>query len=503
MGAMGQDRADRTSAQERGERVSPGWRLLVVLTLIAALALRVRAFSLYDIAYSDELLQYLEQANRFVTGHGVVPWEWRVGLRNALIPQVLALPVWLGHALGPGTMLPVALARAAFLALNLLVLPAAYRLGALHSRAAALVALFAVSVWWESVLFSELMLAESLGAALMLPGAALLLDRSASRRALVLSGLLLGLAVLVRMQYAVFAGVLALAALRVDRGRWVPVMLGGLAALLVGAASDLAAGLPPFGWVVVGISKNIGEGIAARFGTSPPLAYLGMLQQHLWPVFAPALAGAVLAGRRYRPLMLAALANLIVHSLIGHKECRFVWLTTLTIVILSAIALVRLADWLANRRGQEPGSLRIAVLLCGAIALLSAFSATMTGGASAWRGGGAIPRLAGLAAQDPKVCGIAIAYEFKSHVVPALLPRRVPLMLAPEGVLSGNRPLSPGLAAAADALVLNADTPVPQQYERRACLPLAGDSPCLFVRPGTCTQDTRDSYQQAIARNDM
>ena len=503
MAAMGQDRADRTSAQERWKRASSGWKLLVVLTAIAALALRVREFSLYDIAYSDELLQYLEQANRFVTGHGVIPWEWRVGLRNALIPQALALPVWLGHALGPGTMLPVALARTAFLALNLLVLPAAFRLGALHSRAAALVALFAASVWWESVLFSELMLAESLGAALMLPGAALLLDPRASRRALMLAGILLGLAVLVRMQYAVFAAVLALSVLRMDRARWVPVALGGLVALLIGAASDLAAGLPPFGWVMVGISKNIGEGIAARFGTLPPLAYVGMLQRHLWPVFAPVLVGAALAGPRYRPLVLAALANLIAHSLIGHKEYRFVWLTTLTLVILSAIALVRLADWLANRRGQEPGSLRSAAILCGAIALLSAFSTTMPGGASAWRGGGAIPRLAGLAAQDPKVCGIAVAYEFKSHVVPSLLPRRVPLMLAPEGVLSGNRPLSPGLAAAADALVLNSDTPLPQGYERRACLPLAGDSPCLFVRAGSCAGDVRDSYQQAIARNGL
>lgn len=492
----------------RGQPRDAAWSLAAALLTLAALALRIRGFSLYDIGYSDELLQYLEQANRLVTGHGVVPWESRVGLRNGLIPQLLALPVWLGHWLAPATLLPVALARATFLALTLLALPGAWRIGMLHSRSAALTALAVAALWWESVLFSQFMLAESLGTALMLLGTAPLLDRQASPRSLIAAGFLIGLAVLVRMQFAVFAAVLVLTALRLDRQRWMPVIAGGLIAALLGTISDLAMGATPFGWVFVGLRINVGEGVAARFGTSGPFAYLGMLNQHLWPIFVPVLVSAVLSGPRHRPLLLATLANLLAHSLIAHKEYRFVWLTTLTLLLLAAVALVRLSDRLARDREHPPGTgLRGALALCCIVALLSGLSAWMTGGAIAWRGGGAIPRLAGAATADGNICGVAIAYEFKSHVVPALLPHPqphpVPLMLAPEGVLDGKAPLSPRLAAAANALVLNADTPVPAGYAKRACLPLAGDSPCLYIRPGTCTPDAEDSYQQAIARHGL
>lgn len=499
MGQMG-DKHGNAARQPPGA----GWGLAAALLTLAALVLRLRQFSLFDIGYSDELLQYLEQANRLVTGHGVMPWETRAGLRNGLIPQVLAPPVWLGHVLAPGTLLHVALARATFLAFTLLALPAAWRIGALHSRSAALVTLCAAALWWESVLFSQFILAESLGTALMLLGAAPLLDKQASRRSLVAGGFLVALAVLVRMQYAVFAGVLVLAALRLDRQRWFPVAFGGLIAALLGALSDLVMGMTPFGWVLVGLRMNVGEGIAARFGTSGPFAYLGMLDLHLWPIFIPVLVGALFSGPRHRPLLLAALANLLAHSLIGHKEYRFVWLTTLTLLLLAAVALVRLADRLARDRGHSRGTdLRGALGLCCVVALLSGVSSWMTGGSSAWRGGGAIPRLAEMATTDGAVCGVAVAYEFKSHVVPALLPRPVPLMLAPEGVLNGMRPLSPRLAAAANALVLNANTPVPSAYVRRTCLPLAGDSPCLYIRPGSCAPDAGDSYQQAIARHGL
>lgn len=488
----------------KGQPRDAAWSLAAALLVLAGLVLRVRGFSLYDIGYSDELLQYLEQANRLVTGHGVVPWESRVGLRNGLIPQLLTLPVWLGHWLAPDTLLHVALARATFLTLTLLALPAAWRIGALHSRSAALVALAAAALWWESMLFSQFMLAESLGTALMLLGAPPLLDRQASPRSLVAAGFLVGLAVLVRMQFAVFAAVLVLTTLRLNRQRWMAVIAGGLIAALPGAFSDLAMGATPFGWVFVGLRINMAEGMAARFGTSGPFAYLGMLDQHLWPIFVPVLIGAVLSGPRHRPLLLAALANLLAHSLIAHKEYRFVWLTTLTLLLLAAVALVRLSDRLARDRGHSKGTgLRGALALCCIVALLSGLSAWMTGGGSAWRGGGAIPRLAGMATVDGKVCGVAVAYEFKSHVVPALLPRPVPLMLAPEGVLGGKAPLSPRLAAAANALVLNADTPVHTGYAKRACLPLAGDSPCLYIRPGACTPDAEDSYQQAIARRGL
>lgn len=482
------------------ERLTGGWIAAIAAVVLAGVGLRVAGFSLYDIGYSDELMQYLEQANRLVTGVGIVPWESREGLRNALIPQMLAPAVALGHGLAPGTLLHVALARALFLALTLIALPAAWKLGALHSRAAGLAALTVAAVWWESVLFSEFLLSESLGAALMLAGAAWLLDPDAGRRRLMLAGLLIGLAVLVRLQYAVFAAVLLIAALRLDRGRWMPVVAGGSIALAIGAVSDLCAGLVPFSWVLVTLRMNIGEGIAARFGTAPVTAYLPMLAEHLLPFAVPAALGAFLAGARYRPLLLAALANLLVHSAIAHKEYRFIWLTTFSLLLLAAVASVRLAGYLAARRGSAGSlGLPVALLVCALWTAASFWSARASGGARVYRGGGAVPEMADKAARDPAICGVAVPYEYKSQIVPALMAVPKPLALIPEGVMDGKAPLPFGIVTSANALLLRRDAHVPAGYERITCRP-GHDFPCLYVRAGQCRIDPRFRYQEMIRR---
>src|SRR3546814_7635510 len=77
------------SADKDTGRLAAGWRVAVALIVLAGLVLRVREFSLFDIGYSDELMQYIEQANRIVTGHGMIPWESRVGLSNGIVPQRL------------------------------------------------------------------------------------------------------------------------------------------------------------------------------------------------------------------------------------------------------------------------------------------------------------------------------------------------------------------------------------------------------------------------------
>ena len=188
--------------------------LCIALIAAAGLAARALAFAPFDISHADELMQYLEQGKRLAIGHGIVPWEYRYGARNELLPQLLALPFWLGAKFAPGTLAGMLAARWMFLVMTMLALPAAWRLGALTSRTHALAALFVAAVWYENVLFSTLLLSEVLAAALIAMAAALLLADAPSRAALRWAGLLLGLGVIVRLQYAPFAAVLVLARLR-------------------------------------------------------------------------------------------------------------------------------------------------------------------------------------------------------------------------------------------------------------------------------------------------
>ena len=478
-----------------------GWIAAIIGVVVLGVALRALLLSIFDITHSDELMQYLEQGNRLATGHGIVPWESRLGLRNALIPQLLSAPLWLGHAIAPGTQWPVWLARACFMALTLLALPAAWKLGAALSHGHGLVALFVAAIWWESVLFSDLLLSGSLGTALMLLGAAFLLDPASGKRALFAAGTLVTLAVLVRLQFAVFAGVLALAALRLDLARWCQFLGGCLVAALFGALSDAAAGLTPFSWVWINFQMNIGAGKAAQFGTSGPFAYLGMLERHLWPwgllIGLGGLAQGILEPR-HRPLLLAALASLLAHSLIGHKEYRFVWTTALSILLLAAIGSVSLAGMIARRQGRPLGRTGLLALLLG-WALMSLWSARLTGGSSAFRGGAAIPELANRAASDPKVCGLALGYEFKSHLVPALLVRPVSLYLVPESASVKGKAIPVGITRSANALILNHNTArAPQGYRKIACEAFGEDQPCLYRRGGACAPDKVWSYQSVL-----
>jgi hypothetical protein len=493
----------KMTASEKRPAIT-GYAIAAAGILVLGVALRVAYFSPLDIMHPDELMQYLEQANRLATGHGIVPWEARFGLRNALIEQFLALFLWIGHKLSPDTLFAMYLARAAFAALTLLVLPAAWQLGALASRRHALVALFVAAVWWESVLFSELLLSESLGAALLLLAAAPLLQRhDAQAKALCWSGFLLCLGVMIRLQYAPFAAVLALGALGFDWQRWKPVLLGAIAAAVIGMTSDLAMGRVPFAWAFVNVFMNVGQDIASRFGVSGPQAYVSWLYIHLAPVMVPVVVAAFFAGRRYWPLLGAALVNIAVHSAIGHKEYRFIWLSALTLLVLAAIATIHLADRIAARRrtaGTTVGSLGVAAV-CLAWLTISLFSEHLTGGFNAFRGGGAIPRLAIAAAMRPGVCGIAIADEFNTHVVPAMMPPGSAISVAPVGVLDGKRPLPADLAASVNALVMEERPRGAEAYHKVSCLPLGHEQPCLYVRSGTCTPSvSRWSFQASVNR---
>ena len=63
----------------------------VVLLCAIALALRLGVHAAYPgIAHPDETFQYVEPAHRLVFGTGAIPWEFRLGLRNWVLPGALA-----------------------------------------------------------------------------------------------------------------------------------------------------------------------------------------------------------------------------------------------------------------------------------------------------------------------------------------------------------------------------------------------------------------------------
>ena len=486
------------------------WHFALIAILLIAIALRIAAFSLFEIVHPDELMQYQEQAFRLVHGHGLAPWEARYGIRSPLIPMLLAGPMALAGLFAPDGWFPLGLAHGVYTALCLMIVPAAWWIGAARSRWHGVVAAAIAAVWFESVMFGVQVLSESLAAAFACAGTAALLHRD-RRRAVLIAGFLLAFAVLLRMQYGVYAAVLTVLILRADAKAWRTLALGALPALALSAAADLAAGMVPFSWAVKNLSQNIGENRAAFFGVSDHWQYARYLLARLQPAAPLILVTALFAPRQYRPVLIAAIATILAHSLIGHKEYRFIWLPVFLIVILAGIASAELALRLARRRGESDVRSAAAIAFtCALWAVLSFASYRATGGMGVFRGGAYMTSLGQMAARIPSTCGIAVPTPDRDHVTQAFLPRRVELYLFPPEHNEGAKPFDPRLLDAANALIVTGKAPPPVQFGVLACRTGnardGGKRACLYWRPGPCLNVDAArglTFQQVMIANDM
>ena len=458
------------------------WGLLAL-----AVGLRLAAFDAFAAHHPDEILQYLEPAYRLLTGDGIVTWEYRYGMRGWLLPWLLVGPMAVGKAIGGSALAGIVAARLSVMAVSLLTVVAAWIIGRRTSPRHGIVAMAVMAIWYEQITWSAHLLSETLATALFV-GAAALVDDKAKRGAVMVGGALLALAVVLRFHYAVAAAVFLLLTIGVDWRRWGWLIAGAVPVVAVSGAVDLAMGQWPFEWVWTNVRLNVVEGRSAQFGVQPPSFFVAAIWQQ-WGWFAPLLALlAVASGRRYRPLLIAALFNIAVHSVIAHKEYRFTTLSTTILVMLAAIGSVQLLAWIEARRGRVLAPAAALVLLIGTWA-----------GVSAWlgrddpldRGFGermAGPALSEVAARDPRVCGLGImAQEFwqLSHVYAG---RPLPMYLMHNTPPPMTRLTPPGAAIASINAVIAppGSTAVLAGFVAGPCRGEGRFRRCLYRRPGAC-----------------
>jgi GPI mannosyltransferase 3 len=469
----------------------PSRRAWWILMLLACV-LRVAHAPLVATHHPDELWQYLEPAFHLAGGDWVQTWEWREGIRSWLIPALLAGPMALGQLVAPGTQALVLLPRLLMVAFSLLIVAAGIRLGARISRRHALLAGFVAATWFELVYFAPRTLSEPLGVALFLGAAALLLDgRPRTPRTLALAGFLLGAVVMVRFHYGPAVLVLAAATLWRDPRGMLWLAAGGIAACLLAGLVDLCAGQMPWRWIWASVHQNMVVNRSAHYGVSGPLGYLEQLGQ-VWSWSAVLLVPlALLGARRYPALMAAALVNLLVHSLIPHKEYRFVLLSTAIFVLLAALASTDLADRLGRSRDARWHA-RLRWGIGGAWLLLSLLTGFVGPFTRNWGAHGALPRALILAGQVPGGCGLAVVGRPENPGVVSswtFYGRHAPMVM-----FYGRSGLAEANAHAASFNVLLAPyrSRVPAQFRFRQCSEAVNASRpnppyCVWSRPGPCT----------------
>jgi hypothetical protein len=462
--------------------------LLIALILLLAVVLRVTAFSPYAIHHPDEALQYLEQAHRLATGTGLVPREYRLGMRSWFVPLLLAGPMWLGEAIAPGSLLYVILARLTAAIFAFAAIVAAYWIGRRISPAHGLMAMFVAAIWYESVYFSVHVLTEVLSAAAFLAAAAVLIPK-ASRDRLVAGGALLALSAILRFHYAPAIAAFVLISFGFRWRDWLWLALGGVGVALVSGAVDMAMGQWPFAWVYQNFHQNVIADKASEFGRLGAEAYGQMLWLHWSVAIVPILWLAALAARRFPALMAAALVNLVVHLAIGHKEYRFIFLTVEIVVLLAAIGSVDLVDKLRRDLGSRAPSREL--MMVGAVGLwvlasgILAFSDLSNPGWRRFEGGFRLARQAA----EHRACGVALMgdnyWATGGHLYLGNLPLHY--IFPADAAMESNE--IAGTRHAYDAIIAPENRTVPQGFARIDCQGRGREHLCLAVRSGDCQSD--------------
>ena len=326
----------RFVAEESGATGLPLAALLLAAALLHVLV-TLRAGNPW---HPDEHFQILEfaWARAGLAPLGELPWEFAARIRPTLQPTLAMGALAALRAVGVTSPWPWILAlRLATLALSFAVLlhviaHASPTLGRAGRRTLWLAGLFL----WFAPLFTSRFTSENLSG-LALAAALPWLERDLRpggdawpRRDLGI-GALLGLAFVLRFQMAfaiaaVLVGVVVRGAGGLARvGR---LAAGALAVVALGALLDAwfygAWVFTPWEY----LRTNLIEGMAATFGTSPWWWYFAQAPLWMAPPLGIALAGLLIAAivaRPRSPWVWAFVAFLAGHSLIAHKELRFLF----------------------------------------------------------------------------------------------------------------------------------------------------------------------------------
>lgn len=452
-------------------------------TILLGLALVLRLISAWfeTVVHPDEVYQYLEGAFRALHGYSVITWEYRDGMRSDLFPALLSVPMRIGEWIAADGRLPILLPRVMMALLSLGIVAAGGWMGARISRLHFWTGGLVAAGWTDLVGFAPHPLTEQMAALLAVPAVALLAKPGRRAGELAAIGFALGLAILFRPHVAPAIGLAVLGYLWGTRFAGIgPLVAGGLGALMAGAASDIAGGTYPFEWLVHNFTRNIVDNVAARYGVSGPFQYL----IDLWGAWSawglPILILAAIGARRYPLLAVLAIANIVVHSCIGHKEYRFIILSVTAIALLAGIGTADFIGWWVRRTGRGAAAsarFGMALWLVAAISVIPAYHALGTRIVTPFAAR-AIDNFRG----RPDLCGMAlIGYPFDAIYGYARLRRHVPIFIGDEG------PVDPALFNAA---IIRKDHvgQLPISFRATACS--ADGKQCSYERAGGCSGES-------------
>jgi hypothetical protein len=311
------------------------------------------AVLLPNIHHPDEIFQSLEQAHRVVFGYGIVPWEFRDGARSWLLPGLLAAPMWLGDRLAPQTHAYLYFPLVLIAALSASTVVLAYCWGRTFGRTHAWLAVVVLATWFELIYFGAKAFGEVVASCFLFAGAFACSVRGEKQPGIraFIAGVCLGFAFDFRFHLAPAIALAALWHCRGDfRDRWLPLIAGAAVPLAVLGLTDWITWSVPFGSVITNFKVNILDARSHSFGVSP--AYWYWNEFTVFWGWASALLGLLaLWGVRRDPLpLLLAIVIVLAHSVVEHKEYRFIYPALPLLLFSASQGSAEICAWFMSRR---------------------------------------------------------------------------------------------------------------------------------------------------------
>jgi hypothetical protein len=474
-------------------------RVCLILILVAALSLRLFvAFTDSNILWPDEIFQTLEPGHRLAFGNGMIPWDFRDGIRSYLFPAILAGIMKLTAGFGIGST--GYLAGVTIFLCSLSLIPVwigfsiAYETAGLAS---AIITGVIVALWFEFIYFAPKAFTEAIAAYLLLLGVYLGCygNSAASATRLYGTGFLYGLITYLRF-HLLPAIVVAIVYQFIQKppksrrsfafGLVTPIVLGGILDTLTLSS--------PFQSIWKLIWINLFEGKFNTFGVSPWHQYFAWIALNWSWWLIPVLGFCALALRRHWILAAIALAVIIPHSFLGHKEYRYMFPALPFIIILAGLGTGEFVSRLSGTRRLTGKNI---IAISGGLLLWALLSWTLSArfntdqsfnfgppwqkpGYTHWQTHGGQLKAYRYLSAETELCGVGIKglnWQYTGGY--AYLHRDVPIYFFPD-----EKSFEAGKTRV-NYLVWNQDKPSIDGYKRQKCF----DGACVYKRPSPCSID--------------
>ncbi|AZV39307.1 glycosyltransferase family protein [Komagataeibacter xylinus] len=325
------------------EWITPlGWCLAI------AFAVRILISVFFPASFrSDEIYQYFEPAFRLVSGHGVITWEWREGIRSWLVPGFIAALFKFSDALGLGFSLGFVRIVFAFFSLPLVGVSVWFGWRVAKKQGAWLFGL-GMALWPDIAYGGIRPLGEYFGGNAIVTATILTViaienfkENDRSYFIFYLCGFLFGIGAIVRFQFApaaLFYFIFLFLKVGI-KPFYRSILSFSLPIILLGFVDFETLGYP-FQSIFKNYYFNSVLGVANNFGREPFLYFVTGYAK-IWGFlgFVILILCFVKNNYSYFPILMS-LFILIYHSLIAHKELSFVYPSIALIIFTSIYGLL-------------------------------------------------------------------------------------------------------------------------------------------------------------------